>query len=232
MFLSIKKLMARFRTWLNLPHGTQVSSPSALYHSCSELPLDRFITCIVDNNIRAIIKHGEPAQEDIVEAWANIYAEYIDLNKDNEGAYLRDLQKSIVLLKSELEIIDSIFVSLSMVYSRKLHEHLEKEYEIYVTFTGDTQKDIKTLESARNSLAPMRLELETKEKEYEEYIKSRSNDTITRDYFNRMLRALARFNRVVTIRAKDITVEEFIYMIQDLIESTKKIANADAWEDN
>ena len=234
MFSYIKKLMAPFHTWLNPQPDKKESSQSGLYRSCRELPLDRFITCIVDGDLNSLVNYGYHTEADIAEAWANIYAEYIDLNADNESRYLSDLQKDISILRSEITIIDSILVCLSICYSKQLHEHLEKNYDIYVILEpGNYIKNIQSLQSARAYLAPMQLELDMKEKEYIEYINSRKNETISRDYFSRMLRALARFNRVVTIRAKDITVEELVYMIKDLIESTtKKVDYANPGENN
>lgn len=234
MFSYIKKLMAQFHTGLNPQPGKKESSQSELYRSCRELPLDRFITCIVDCDLNALVNYGHHTEADIAEAWANIYAEYIDLNADNESRYLSDLQKDISILRAEINIIDSILVCLSICYSKQLHEHLEKNYDISVILEpGNYIKNIQSLQSARAYLAPMQLELDMKEKEYIEYINSRKDETINRDYFSRMLRALARFNRVVTIRAKDITVEEFVYMIKDLIESTiKKVDYANQGENN
>lgn len=234
MFSYIKKLMARFHTWSNLQPDKKESFQSGLYRSCHELPLDRFITCIVDGDLNTLVNYGYHTEADIAEAWANIYAEYIDLNADNESRYLSDLQKDISILRAEINIIDSILVCLSICYSKQLNEHLERNYEIYVILEpGNYSKNIQSLQSARSYLAPMHLELEMKEKEYVEYINSRKNESINRDYFSRMLRALARFNRVVTIRAKDITVEEFVYMIKDLIESTtKKVDYVDPGKNN
>ena len=234
MFSFIKKLTDRFHTWSNPQPDKKESFQSGLYRSCRELPLDRFITCIVDGDLNALITCGHHSEADVAEAWANVYAEYIDLNADNESRYLSDLQKDISILRAEITIIDSILVCLSICYSRQLHEHLEKNYGIFVILeSGNYVKNMQSLQAARSYFAPMQLELDMKEKQYIEYINSRKNETINRDYFSRMLRALARFNRVVTIRAKDITVEEFVYMIKDLIESTtKKVDYVDPGRNN
>ena len=58
-------------------------------------------------------------------------------------------------------------------------------------------------------------------KEYESYVEAHKNDEVTEKYFTTWLLRLAKYQGVAIIRAKDITVAEFVALLQDYLQYIK-----------
>ena len=75
------------------------------YKSIDELPLNRFIDCLVDNNLTALIISGQPqdfSNEILSTAWGNIQSQYIERIGTGEYKMYVKLFKEIQLLKITL----------------------------------------------------------------------------------------------------------------------------------
>lgn len=83
---------------------TQSNISQNIYHkSLHDLPLNKFIDCIVDGNLSALTISGFPAEEDLKEAWANILLEYSDAIGTSEYKIFVQLYKGIQINKIVLE---------------------------------------------------------------------------------------------------------------------------------
>jgi Zn-dependent M32 family carboxypeptidase len=188
-----------------------------LYTSCDDLPLNLFIRCVVDHDLQALIIYGDPSVEDVAEAWANIYAEYLDLNEDNEGKYLLNLQKEIWLLNQNIIEVKSVVQLLRLMYHEELVAILRyKNYDQALDFE-DRDAYVRDLMVIENSLAAEILQKEIKEQEVTDYVRSRGNDTLERKYFNKMLIRISK-HMGYGVKAKETTVTEFVNMINDLLQ--------------
>lgn len=209
--------------WRKKLHAPSASSrPAALYRTCSSLPLDRFITILTTSDLTPLIIYGEPSLADISEAWANIYAEYMDINDDNEGVYILRLQSQIALLKNNLIEIETALYCLTLEYRQDLIDILEDHGITIAADPSDFPAYLQAIESADASLAFARLQLETLTNEYIQYENNRQKQTVDKAYFMMTLRRLARFNHVVVIKPESITVEEFVMMVRDYFEYLSK----------
>ena len=93
--------------WISkiLPKKKQPFNPKEqITHSISELTLDKFTICICEGNLLVLVKDWfnvtkEEAYHDILDAWDNIYSEYVTAMKDKEQKYLLRLTKEINLLQ-------------------------------------------------------------------------------------------------------------------------------------
>lgn len=229
MFLYIRLKMAGL-IWRKLKPGNSASNqPAALFQNCDQLFLDRFKRCLIEGDLSALIISGNPSFGDLAEAWGNIYAEYLDLNNDNETIYLLQLQKEISLL-TELQIeVETALYFLSMailpgmdyIYREELANVLkEREFDFLFDLTNPNQYR-QSLEAVDNRLSPVRLRLEMHKKEYRDYLASKGDQTIDATYFDKMLTRLARFRHIAVIRASEITVKEFVMMVQDYLDFIK-----------
>lgn len=229
MFLYIRLMMAGL-LWKKPKRGKLASSQQGeWYHHCGHCPLDRFETCLKTGNLDALIISGTPSFGDLAEAWGNIYAEYLDLNNDNETIYLLQLQKEISLLtdlKVEVEtalqfLSLAILPGMAYIYRPELVTILKDRDFDFPFDLNNPQQYAESLQEVENRLSPIRLQLEMNTKEYRDYISSKGNQTIDANYFDKMLTRVARFRHIPVIRKTEITVKEFVLMIQDYLDFIK-----------
>src|ERR1044072_6283374 len=63
----------------------QTTIPSAKwYHRITELPLSRFVDCLVDDTIYALVLSGKPTDEELNAAWVSIQGEYAEAIGNHE----------------------------------------------------------------------------------------------------------------------------------------------------
>lgn len=220
MFLSTKPLKAGI-TWLkNRLVNSESNQHGELYRDLS-LPLSLFIKCIVHSQLDCLIIKGKPKSEEIALAWAGIYSKYIDLNFENEVIYALQLQVEITLLISHISQTESCIYFLYNFYHEGLIEVLKLNGYKRPTNFEDKENWYKQLEVIQNKLARKKLALDGKIKEYEVYIKDKINNEISEQYFTTILLRLAKYQGVALIRAKDITVQEFVILLKDYLEYNK-----------
>lgn len=194
------------------------------YSKCEDCPLNVFIECLVEGNLKSLIISGEPTSEELAIAWAEIYSEYCDLNADNEQMYILTLQKEIILLNHEITEVETVIYFLSPVmlpYSKdKKSELLSiiQKYDYDFKLDESALDYTEQLEVIVNSLAPKKLQLLMKTRELDTYVAEKQNDSIDKNYFKKWLRILATFQKCVIIRPKDITVEDFVLMIKEFYD--------------
>lgn len=96
------------------------------YRHITELPLNRFIDVIVDDNYAALIITGYPAHEDLLSAWGQIQSEYADAIGDHEHRMYVSLFKEVSVLAINLQLVNSAVEVLEKVYSAELAGRLNK----------------------------------------------------------------------------------------------------------
>ena len=129
--------MNRAKQWLLSKRGATTPSlplepshpepqPLSIYQGISNLPLSRFIDCIVDGNLYALVITGIPDQKQLQTAWANILQDYSEAIGAGEYKLYISLYKEISLLKIDYDSIYSIVDAL-----RSIQEYiLSKDYEV------------------------------------------------------------------------------------------------------
>lgn len=105
----------------------QTVTPSAKwYHHITELPLNRFIDCLVDKNIYALVITGNPTIEELYAAWTEIQSEYADAIENNEYRLYVTLVKEVVILSTTIEQINCLVGALEYMYHEELLSRLNK----------------------------------------------------------------------------------------------------------
>ena len=79
---------------------------SELIQSCSELPLSIFIRCLLHHDYSGLVLKGNPNEGKIVNAWENIYQEYIELSDNQYFKKLIALYKDIGELQSRIYAVE------------------------------------------------------------------------------------------------------------------------------
>lgn len=86
----------------------QTAVDIAYHQALDELPLNKFIECIVDGNLAALIISGIPAEDQLKTAWENISQQYIERIGTSEYKMYIALYKEINTLKISLNQINII----------------------------------------------------------------------------------------------------------------------------
>ncbi len=202
--------------------GEQTLSPYRLYRTCDETPLSVFIKCVVDGDLSALIIEGSPAVEDLAEAWAMLYGEYLDLINSGEHKYVLSLQKEIAILDNEIQMIELCLYVLTIGYVEEIDEFL-KTLDVYTDLDPLNPSYYQKIKAANDSLAQRRMELKIKTNEYQNYLKNNETRTeVTRRYFTKTLLDIAKHRGIATIKPANITVEEYAIMLEDLNNSHGK----------
>lgn len=228
--LSYTELKKAWRSWWNRRQSKAVrpEPPYKLYRRCSQLSFDRFITCIVDGDLTALVISGSPTSEELAVAWGEIYFEYVDLSGDNETKFIIALERDITLLHDQIATVEAIYYFLQPVMIEFARPHLDNihaalkdyGYRIKIDPTQDYSKKLKQIEG---KLALAKVELAQKEKEYQSIVEGRETNTLTREYFKKILLRLSKYMGGSLIREKDITVEEYVFLLRDYVQYVEQL---------
>jgi hypothetical protein len=105
----------------------QTTTPSAKwYRHITELPLNRFIDCLVDDNIYALVITGNPDQVELKAAWLDIQSEYADAIGNSEYRLFVNLMKEVIVLGTTLDQINVLVSLLEEYYHIEIHQRLNK----------------------------------------------------------------------------------------------------------
>jgi hypothetical protein len=218
--LFTRKTLSGF-LWKQRPPVQQVlPQPGVWYHSCSQLPFNIFIKIIDENNISLLIISGNPNDEDLYQAWASIYYEYIDLNSTNEQLYLFQLKKEIAGLDFTVVTIEHALYFFSYQPSKELAGIIQAEgfdisFRVIDTATTENESAIIT-----NQLSQLKARLLIRQQELADHNKSQEDQNPDPKYYTKMLLRISK-HQGYSIKAKDITVKEFVEALQLYLEDIK-----------
>jgi hypothetical protein len=189
----------------------QPVTPSAKwYHHITEMPLNRFIDVVVDDNFAALIITGYPPIEDLMTAWAQIKGEYADASEQQEHRMFISLFKEVNILALNLQTINCLVEMLEQIYVPEFASALNKL--LNTSFQFDPTDPVKYKSTLKNCLMRSkaikinmdlkRLQLEAMQGKVDEPDKK-----VTREYFQSILITLS--NHVKYQVQDSITVYEF-----------------------
>lgn len=172
----------------------QNTTPSAKYYrSIYQLPLHRFIDCVVDKNLYALVITGSPSIEALQSAWVEIRIEAADKGADLEYKIYLSLFKDINVLKSNIDQVRELVAILKDTYTdqfaQKLNKLLITNFDFAPPFTPEYDK---LLNRCYNMTGALRLRLDmqiSNFKAIEE--KFKDNKEPTRDYYLSLLITLS-----------------------------------------
>jgi hypothetical protein len=200
----------------NISSATQ-QQPSAtnsiswsLYRSIYELPLSKYIDCIVDGNLSALIREGYPPEQDIILAWNTIMEQDSAAAGDAEYHLYFSLFKRIAILTTDLNAVHKLVEILSFMYHEPLAKELNLLLKTNFKFNAANQEEYQSLlKRCINRSKAMKIELDMKIIQYEEMEKKLvKNEKPTREYFFNILISLSD-HAGYDIRAENITVYEY-----------------------
>lgn len=75
---------------------------------CIDVTLDEFIDCFCNENYKRLIRSGDPTNEEVLEAWSILYAEYCEISGGMRYEYIFNLSQDIYRLSIKLEMVNRI----------------------------------------------------------------------------------------------------------------------------
>lgn len=191
-------------------------SQSNLYYQCSETPLQIFIDCLCHKRFERLIKSGKPSQDEILNAWNELFTEYCDLSGSNEMNEVLQVTKKIGVIQAKQTAIALSVIVLSHRNSEISKDNLRQlgfNYDFDAALVDDLQRVISAAKSYE-------IELKSLQKRYEALTSKGGKSTITDAYFKRILVDLSKFMGF-QLKATSTTVEEFL-MIKNSYERDLK----------
>lgn len=104
------------------------SQDKPYYSTCKELPLTRFIWCLVQGDVWHLMKPGRAkvSKAFLEEVWENIFYEYLAICKDDKHTQVITLMKEITRMNTRFILIYEIVRQLKMRYNSGLVEQLKR----------------------------------------------------------------------------------------------------------
>lgn len=172
----------------------QVSIPSEKYYqSIYQLPLNRFIDCMVDKNLYALVISGAPTKEQLAKAWSDIRMEYTDKIADHEYRVYLDLFKEINVIKNNMDQVNELINLLKYNYVKQFADRLNRL--LITNFVFDVEKPAeydKLLQRCYNMTGGLRLRLDVQILNFQAIeAKHKDHKAPTRDYYLSLLITLS-----------------------------------------
>lgn len=193
------------------PSSPQDTRSPRLYTYITDLPLNRYIDCVVDGNLAALIIKGMPAEEDLQQAWFGIQQQYADVIGDAEHKFYISLLSEVshlsalyAAIQNGLNILEKIwFPPLVLQINKALGSNFKFDHEDPISYISDIRK-------ATSRSKGIKLKLDLKLAHFES-IRNRHEGKIekpTREYFQSILITLSDFSKY-PIESTRITTFEF-----------------------
>jgi hypothetical protein len=192
---------------------------SKWYLSITDLPLDKYIECVVDGNLSALVISGYPTQEELEAAWLEIAEQYADAMGDAEHRMYIKLYKELVYLNIEYKQILSLIEVLTIVVYKPFEQKLNELLFTNFSFTANREKELDTCFRLSKSTL---LKIDMK-KAHLDGLKEKGEDTDktpTREYFQSILITLSDYSKYPV--QETITTYQFCERVKRFTQFVEK----------
>lgn len=190
------------------------------YRDC-RIELDRFLDVLYDKEYSRLVIEGNPPESILKEAWNTIYLQFCELSQEGEYNELLDKTKKMQELNARIVLLDGIVMQLQLDYDPLLIRYVN-EMAIPLVLTAE-EDPIKKLKQVQGRVKRMILELRKLETEVQA-LQSNQRDQTGIDYYEDWLSIMSKSFQYA-VRAKDITVMQFVRNQKRLNEQAKKQKN-------
>jgi hypothetical protein len=204
------------------------ANPSSKLYRTLDLPLDKFIVCVCEGDLAPLIISGEPTTEEVLEAWGEIFLDYMDSMRDNKARYKLDMEIKIQILDARLDQADTALLIMQTVIHPEAVATLQRlnltdyNQELFDRmFAGDKDAYFEELNLIKNRSREFKIDRDLLTIELEEYVKSEElaeQKKADRSTFLNILSRIATYKHVALIRASEITTAEFVAMFNEYLD--------------
>jgi len=199
----------------------------SFHKTLHDLPLNKFIDCIVDNNLSALTISGFPKEEELTQAWHNILGEYIESVGSQEYRMYVAMFKDVAILKITYDQVTTALKILQVVYdpffAKEVNKLLRTDFKFNWQDPNTYEAEIK--KCFRRSKA-LKIRLDLKNLQFAAIQKKNENkeeQKMDRQYFTSILVTLsdhAKYRIEETIKMSEYC--ERIKRFSDYCERLKK----------
>lgn len=203
-------------------HSLTGISSLKLYRSIDTLPLERFITCICDKDLTALVISGNATGEELVSAWNDIYDQYVIAVNDKEQQYILRLTKEINCLEFDYKLIGLCVTRLEIEHSEEVLGILKKLVPTNLKFNpADIEQYKKDLSLIISKSKRMIVEIENKRGELGR-LAPEKGERVNRSEFDKMIVRASKYMQY-KIDKKATTVSEFVQIIDEMRKEADSI---------
>lgn len=215
---STKKTENGSNSTLSKPTPKGSLSPK-FFRTITELPLSKFIEVAVDDNIMALVISGIPTEDELRDAWYEIYQEYLDSMGDANQLLILKLYREITRLTLQQEQIHMLIEFLSTYKYKKFEDTLNALLSSRFQFKEKRKDD---LERAGRIGRQMSIKVDIKQMQLDNLREKmpKEGEKITRAYFQSVLITLSDFSKYPI--HDSITTFEFCERLRRFGEFVKK----------
>jgi hypothetical protein len=203
---------------LNLQRrAPQASRAARWYRGTSELPLSKFIKIAVDLDLKHLIIWGTPSEEDLLNAWAVIYQEFLDGMQGKKSNYKVKLKSEIDKLGYDYRMIQLCVQRLSLGPSEWAVDQLRRRVRVSGEFNPEDQAGyFKQLVVVMNQALSMKHRLSERQAELNIiYSREGGGSQPTMQHFDHLVARVSLFAKFQINRQKTMT-SEFIELYKEM----------------
>lgn len=205
------------------------------YKTIHDLPLSKFIDCIVDGNLYALIISGDPTKEQLAEAWDFILGQYTELVGTQEYQLYKVLYCEVAVLKITLDQLrilaakvndqDEKVGILRIIYDEYFAKELNKLVNTNCKFNWNNQKEYhEELDKCVRRGKALKIQYDLKNLQFKAIEKKNSGTAavkMDRQYFTSILITLSNFAKFRI--DSSITMDEYCLRIKDHNDYYKEV---------
>jgi hypothetical protein len=203
----------------------EVSPSSNLYRSL-EIPLDRFIRVYCEDDFLAlIIDNKEPAPdiEELMEAWSDIFLDYVDANGDNETRHKVNLQTQHAIYSARYDRAKGFISILQIMYVQAALDELRTvpAFEDAELDPADQSAYFERLNIYNNRTAEIKIDRDLAAIELAEMIANEQKGEVKKaekSHFLNILSRIATYKKVAVIHTRELTTAEFCAMFAEYLD--------------
>lgn len=191
-----------------VPNSTASARPTNIFHRCTDISLESFLDCLLNRNLRRLLKYGDAQDHHLAEAWEQVYTEYCDLTGSTQYKTIRTVRNDYQNLHAKREAIRCALIVLAQRYSEKM-VRLIRDYGYNYAFNWEDPASYrKDMEVMTARLKALDIPLGIKKQEYERLITGYESREVTVNDWNMMIGQVEKFMQF-HINRREITVSEF-----------------------
>jgi hypothetical protein len=179
---------------------------------CSEVTLDEFVDCLLNGNLRRLLREGEASEEELAGAWEKLYGEYAELSGNKGHQYFFELYRQVYVMRLKIYLAQVILSAPGQVDMADLST---------LGYSGDVKGVVACLK--RDMLV-----LKGKEKELEK-IQGEKEGSLREADFDDWIIAVGKYLGY-GIRRKEMLLSEFLAANRAMGRELRVKSFATAWK--
>ena len=210
--------------------GKTDTKSSKWYQSIVDLPLSRFIDCVTENNIYALVISGTPDPDQLQASWSIIRTQYAEAMKDQDWLAFARMNREVAQLQIQYTQIHICIDQLKDFYCVQFKKALNTLLSSSFVFdVNDPVKYDEELQRAGNRSKGIKIELDLRTIRLNAMMEKMAirGDHVGREYYEQVLITLSD-EAGYALRIEDMTVYQYCERVRRLqvkaeqLKATKK----------